>query len=468
MKWGPVHPTERGWQLRPRGPAGRVRRGARDARPRPHARLAPPARRLADAGAHPARGGARSRLPHRDPRRDATRDASRRGTSSTRRSPTAAASATPASSAPAGEDYVAEAFRRAHAADPGARLYYNDYGADGRGRKADAVYALVRRLLDAGVPVHGVGLQMHLRATHPPTPAAITARTWRGSRRSASRSGSRRWTSGSAGSAAGSLRPPAARVRRRDRRLRGDAGLRGGDVLGRERHPLLGSRASSARTPRCSSIGTTRRSPPTSACAPPWRPVADPCGTWSPCLRSPPASGGARRRRARGRGRARASDSDHGLEPARPARRHRDAARRRGGAHQGRHAEDRGGAGRRPRAQRPAGGRLASRPRAAGRVGGRQGLPPEQGHPGAGGAGHQRRRAVGGDAAAHARRRLSLLRGLREARAQVPAPPGGGRRRTTPSWCTRCPIPRSTSSRPRRPRSRAPCAPTSSSRRRSS
>ena len=37
------------------------------------------------------------------------------------------------------------------------------------------MYALVRRLLDEGVPVHGVGLQMHLRATRPPEPAAITA-----------------------------------------------------------------------------------------------------------------------------------------------------------------------------------------------------------------------------------------------------------------------------------------------------
>ena len=72
-----------------------------------------------------------------------------------------------------GEDYIAEAFRLAHAADPGARLYYNDYGAEGGGRKSDAVYALVGRLLDAGVPVHGVGLQMHLRASRPPSRGAI-------------------------------------------------------------------------------------------------------------------------------------------------------------------------------------------------------------------------------------------------------------------------------------------------------
>ena len=74
-----------------------------------------------------------------------------------------------------GRGYIAEAFRLAHAADPHARLYYNDYDAEGRGRKADAVHALVRRLLDEGVPVHGVGLQMHLHATHPPRPDAIRA-----------------------------------------------------------------------------------------------------------------------------------------------------------------------------------------------------------------------------------------------------------------------------------------------------
>jgi hypothetical protein len=45
----------------------------------------------------------------------------------------------------------------------------------------------------------------------------------------------------------------------------------------------------------------------------------------------------------------------HGLESLRSPRRHRDPPRRRGGDDQGRHQEDRRGAGRRPRAQRPAG-----------------------------------------------------------------------------------------------------------------
>jgi endo-1,4-beta-xylanase len=76
-----------------------------------------------------------------------------------------------------GPDYLAEAFRLAHAADPAARLYYNDYGAEGGGRKSDAVYALVRGLVDRGVPIHGVGLQMHLDAgaRGGPTPDAIAA-----------------------------------------------------------------------------------------------------------------------------------------------------------------------------------------------------------------------------------------------------------------------------------------------------
>ena len=54
--------------------------------------------------------------------------------------------------------------------------------------------------------------------------------------------------------------------------------------------------------------------------------------------------------------------------------------------------------------------------------------------PGAGGAGDQRVRAVGGHAAADDRRRLPVLRGLREARAQVPAQRGRGRGRTTRNW----------------------------------
>jgi endo-1,4-beta-xylanase len=74
-----------------------------------------------------------------------------------------------------GPGYIEEAFRRAHTADRGARLYYNDFDADADGLKSDAVYELVRDLREAGAPIHGVGLQMHLEGTAPPAPDAIAA-----------------------------------------------------------------------------------------------------------------------------------------------------------------------------------------------------------------------------------------------------------------------------------------------------
>ena len=61
-----------------------------------------------------------------------------------------------------GPEYVEMAFRAAHEADPDAKLFYNDFAAEELNAKADQVYALVRSLLDAGAPVHGVGFQMHI------------------------------------------------------------------------------------------------------------------------------------------------------------------------------------------------------------------------------------------------------------------------------------------------------------------
>lgn len=74
-----------------------------------------------------------------------------------------------------GPEYLALAFRQAHAADPDAQLYYNDYSAEGLTNKADEVYELVRDLKNDGVPIHGVGLQMHLTLTGDPTPTAVAA-----------------------------------------------------------------------------------------------------------------------------------------------------------------------------------------------------------------------------------------------------------------------------------------------------
>ena len=61
-----------------------------------------------------------------------------------------------------GTAYIKQAFRWAHEADPQALLFYNDGGAEEMNRKSDAVYAMVKDFKRRGVPIDGVGLQMHI------------------------------------------------------------------------------------------------------------------------------------------------------------------------------------------------------------------------------------------------------------------------------------------------------------------
>ena len=59
-----------------------------------------------------------------------------------------------------GEDYIVKAFEWAHQADPNAILFYNDYNA-ANPEKREKIYRLLRNLREAGVPIHGMGLQGH-------------------------------------------------------------------------------------------------------------------------------------------------------------------------------------------------------------------------------------------------------------------------------------------------------------------
>ena len=59
-------------------------------------------------------------------------------------------------------DYIDQAFFRARANDPDGILLYNDYNVSYDGPKSDGMYALLQRMLADGVPVDGVGFQMHL------------------------------------------------------------------------------------------------------------------------------------------------------------------------------------------------------------------------------------------------------------------------------------------------------------------
>jgi endo-1,4-beta-xylanase len=74
-----------------------------------------------------------------------------------------------------GDGYIADAFRLAHEADPQALLFYNDYNGEGMGSKSNRIYELVKGLRAQGVPVDGVGLQMHISANSRPSDANIAA-----------------------------------------------------------------------------------------------------------------------------------------------------------------------------------------------------------------------------------------------------------------------------------------------------
>lgn len=66
-----------------------------------------------------------------------------------------------------GDGYIEEAFRTARAADPAAKLCYNDYNTDGVNAKSNAVYNMVKDFKQRGVPIDCVGFQSHFNSNSP-------------------------------------------------------------------------------------------------------------------------------------------------------------------------------------------------------------------------------------------------------------------------------------------------------------
>jgi endo-1,4-beta-xylanase len=60
-----------------------------------------------------------------------------------------------------GDGFIEDAFRTARTADPDARLYLNEIGAESVNPKSDRLYEIVRDLKARGVPIDGVGFQTH-------------------------------------------------------------------------------------------------------------------------------------------------------------------------------------------------------------------------------------------------------------------------------------------------------------------
>ncbi|MFI9005690.1 endo-1,4-beta-xylanase [Actinosynnema sp. NPDC053489] len=67
-----------------------------------------------------------------------------------------------------GNDWIEAAFRAARAADPGAKLCYNDYNTDNwSAAKTQGVYRMVQDFKSRGVPIDCVGFQAHFNSGNP-------------------------------------------------------------------------------------------------------------------------------------------------------------------------------------------------------------------------------------------------------------------------------------------------------------
>jgi endo-1,4-beta-xylanase len=72
-----------------------------------------------------------------------------------------------------GTGYIEQALQWAHAADPNALLFYNDYNIEGPGPKFTAVYNMVQDFVQRGVPINGVGFEMHITTDGYPSAAGL-------------------------------------------------------------------------------------------------------------------------------------------------------------------------------------------------------------------------------------------------------------------------------------------------------
>lgn len=72
-----------------------------------------------------------------------------------------------------GPGYIADAFNAAHAADPSAELFLNDYSTTDPERAAD-LYSLISSLQQQGVPINGLGHEMHSQLGYPSAQAIVS------------------------------------------------------------------------------------------------------------------------------------------------------------------------------------------------------------------------------------------------------------------------------------------------------
>ena len=72
-----------------------------------------------------------------------------------------------------GSAYIPIAFAAAAAADPNAKLYYNDYNIEYPGAKATAAQNIVKMIQAYGLRIDGVGLQSHFIVGQTPSTIGV-------------------------------------------------------------------------------------------------------------------------------------------------------------------------------------------------------------------------------------------------------------------------------------------------------
>nr|MDQ2644473.1 endo-1,4-beta-xylanase [Myxococcota bacterium] len=71
-----------------------------------------------------------------------------------------------------GKSFVDDAFIAAREADPEAKLIYNDFRSEGLQPKSNAIYEMVKSMVERGIPIDAVGLQTHLGTPNSKPPVA--------------------------------------------------------------------------------------------------------------------------------------------------------------------------------------------------------------------------------------------------------------------------------------------------------
>jgi endo-1,4-beta-xylanase len=74
-----------------------------------------------------------------------------------------------------GTGYIDPAFISARQADPQAKLILNDFNDEQFNPVSDAMYAYIKGAKTRGVPIDGIGMQMHIDGTHAPDKAEVIA-----------------------------------------------------------------------------------------------------------------------------------------------------------------------------------------------------------------------------------------------------------------------------------------------------